>query len=163
MFSYTYIYFTTRTIQRYVFTVWVLKNDCVLTDTRLKNRLLWIRNKRFMEPWFGVIAGGTGFNLKHRMARTNINAKKRFDLSKLTLFGMRDRTVLLPFVIESGSVLSRHSRGQTRRLLLFDRPDTKTVIIGRDTSRFQLRHVHYQVSCLRMPLRYNTSNWITAD
>ena len=31
----------------------------VLAHARLKNRLFWIHNKRFMEPWFGVTAGGT--------------------------------------------------------------------------------------------------------
>ena len=36
------------------------KRDECLTDTRFKNRLQWIRNERFMEPLFGVIAGGTG-------------------------------------------------------------------------------------------------------
>ena len=30
-----------------------------------------------MGPWFGVIAGGTGFNFKHRNVRTKINAKQR--------------------------------------------------------------------------------------
>ena len=103
-----YMYFTTRTMQRYVFTGWVLKNDSS------KNRLLWTHNKRFMAPWFGVIAGGTGtatkkdvafgkFNLhsnsprrpQHRMARTKTRKKeikKVLDLSKLTLFGIRDQT-----------------------------------------------------------------------
>ena len=28
-------------------------------DARAKNRLLLTHNKRFMEPWFGVIADGT--------------------------------------------------------------------------------------------------------
>ena len=30
-----------------------------------------------MGPWFGVIAGGTEFNFKHRLAHTKINAKQR--------------------------------------------------------------------------------------
>ena len=59
-YVFLYIYFTTRTI-RYVFTGWVFKNDC---SYRLKNRLLWTHNKRFMEPLFGVIAGGTAGSLQ---------------------------------------------------------------------------------------------------
>ena len=45
------------------------------------------------------------FNFKHIMARTKIYAKEKkvFDLSKLTLFGIQDRTAILN-VVNDGTV-----------------------------------------------------------
>ena len=57
-YVFLYIYFTSRTKQRYLFTGWVFKTT-IFADTCLKNRLSWTHNKRFMESLFGVIASGT--------------------------------------------------------------------------------------------------------
>ena len=44
----------------------MFKNDFSY-HTRLKNRLLWTHDKRFMEPLFGVIASGTAGSLQTKM------------------------------------------------------------------------------------------------
>ena len=80
MFSCTYILLLGR------YNDACLPSECSKTTVpahaRLKNRLLWTHNKWFMEPWFGVIAGGTSGPSQTKKeaafgARTKIKAKDK--------------------------------------------------------------------------------------
>ena len=100
-YVFLYIYFNIRTIQRYVFTGWVLKYDCSY-DTRPKNRLLWIlalsfwarlftgdairgiivlltkiHNKQFMRLQFGVLRWWYGRPLQQRKLHLAILTRTR--------------------------------------------------------------------------------------
>ena len=98
-----YVFLYIRTIRRYLFTDWVLTNDCVLTETRVKNRLLWIFALSFSaKPFTGdatrgnnyfslrkfitnnswdcgskYFAGGTGDRYKKRSCIWHSNASRR--------------------------------------------------------------------------------------
>ena len=117
----SYIYFTPPTMQRYMFTGWVLKNDYSYRDSSQKLTVVntlqtihgtavrsncWWYGDRYIKRLHWSILTRTRTHQSSRNIQiwtqngTCKNKRKKeiirtLDLSKLTLFGIRDRTTTL--------------------------------------------------------------------